>query len=488
MDKTFSKSTSIQVEIFVSNSSFTCHTGGGFYSEIFGSLQILNSRFIDNSGNGARIALIDFDHNNITVIIHNSTFTNNTDNNASFGGGGLDIILSVGSYFGHIILEVKECHFVDNSAHGLRGGGFKLGVMPRCTQDSMSMSMYDTQFANNEGGHVTLELLEGSEVLITNSTFRHGYGGLGGGAIDIIVNSVENAPWLWSRIIFVKMTRATFLNNLAEDGGAIGMEFMNKITTQIYLIDCVFINNSAIRCGGAILLNMVIRQQRPLYLPSKCHQNVTIENATFSENSATYGAGVLIYLEDMLGLSLDPSYITIVIHSSQYEKNKGVPIVVYNLGRESSVDVNVYVTLSQFHSNLAINPLTGINQYDDTTGIIKVNEECEKWISTKLFIKDTEFVGNRGSCIAVRESQLTLVGKVTFTGNTAFAGAAILLDCEFNDQPSILHLHSNTTVLITNNTAWHYGGGMAVNPECYDSKQCFYRASCWNQSEVCRIW
>ena len=49
MDKAFSKSTSIQVEILVSNSSFIYHKGGGFYSEIFGSLQILNSRFIDNT-------------------------------------------------------------------------------------------------------------------------------------------------------------------------------------------------------------------------------------------------------------------------------------------------------------------------------------------------------------------------------------------------------------------------------------------------------
>ena len=164
---------------------------------------------------------------------------------------------------------------------------------------------------------------------------------------------------------------------------------------------------------------------------------------------------------------------------------------MYHEGRESSIDVSLYVTLSQFHSNLAINPLTGVYQYNNTDviiGIINMKEECGNRISTKLLIKDTEFVGNGGSCIAVRRSQLTLVGKVTFTGNTAFAGAAILLDCEYTNLPSILHLHSNTTVLITNNTAWHYGGGMAVNPECYDGKQCLYRASCWYQPDVCRIY
>ena len=76
-----------------------------------------------------------------------------------------------------------------------------------------------------------------------------------------------------------------------------------------------------------------------------------------------------------------------------------------------------------------------------------------------------------------------------FNGNTAFAGAAILLDCQnmFMDQPSVLNLQSNTTVFITNNTAWHFGGGIALNPVCYDSKQCFYHAPCWNQSSSCTI-
>ena len=127
-------------EILVSNSTFIGHKGGGFYSEIFGSLQILNSRFIDNSGYGAKICLIGFGQNKITITIRNSAFTNNTERDILYAGGGLDIYLSSDDDFGHIILEVKECHFEDNSA--ISGGGFKLRVMPKCKHDSMSMSIY----------------------------------------------------------------------------------------------------------------------------------------------------------------------------------------------------------------------------------------------------------------------------------------------------------------------------------------------------------
>ena len=271
VDKAFSS----QVEMLVSNSTFIGHKGGGFYSEIVGSLQILNSRFIDNSGNGARIGLIGFGRSNITITIRNSTFTNNTENTL-YGSGGLDIFFKLlpVSDFGHIILEVKECLFEDNIANSQGAGGFsyRQGEMSdlECTQDSMSMNMYDTHFSSNTGGHVTLELLKGSKVLLTNSTFRYGYGSSQGGAISIIViqeEKEEDIPpclLLQNKDVFVKIIRATFLNNSAEVGGAISMTVMTEIITQIYIIDCVFLNNSVRRYGGAILLNMR-NEKRLLY-------------------------------------------------------------------------------------------------------------------------------------------------------------------------------------------------------------------------------
>ena len=80
-------------------------------------------------------------------------------------------------------------------------------------------------------------------------------------------------------------------------------------------------------------------------------------------------------------------------------------------------------------------------------------------------------------------SRLSPKQKITFTDNTAYASATILLDCSDTNKPSILSLYPNTTVLITNNTARYCGEGIAVNPGCYNNiNQCFYHAPCWNQS------
>ena len=463
-----------QMKLLISNSTFLGHKGGGFYSENNGkvySVEIVNSHFIDNSGIGAGISLCSFKDSKITIVIHNSTFINNHMTPDDDGSGGLNIYFQSGD-FGHVILDMKYCHFEDNSAY-YEAGGFRLAVTAECTQHSLSMSMYDTHFASNDGGHVALELLKGSEVLITSCTFKQGHGGFCGGAISINVVPVEYFPRQWENIL-VKIMTSTFLNNSAGSGGAVGMKIMNEVATSIYMINCVFLTNVAVVYGGAILLSMK-RTTRP-YLHS---QEVTIENITLSNNSALLGAGVHIDFEPGIG----PLFLKMVIYSSRFTRNIGTPIYVYNVGTVA-INISINVTLTQFHNNVAVNPLYDSNHLYDRVGIINVKEDNY----ANLTIQNTEFVGNRGSCIVVRGSQLTFVGKVTFIDNTAFAGAAILLDCQNVDLPSVLNLQSNATVLITNNTAWHFGGGIAINPECYNGKQCFYRAPCCKQISSCTIY
>ena len=468
-----------RIKLLIYNSTFLGNKGGGFYgivkSRIF-SLQVLNSRFI---GKGANIYLYGFYYSKITIVIHDSTFVGGY---VPVGGSMLGIYLLDGA-FGHIKMEVNHCHFKKNSGYYI-GAGFRLMATTRCTQDSMSMSLSDSHFTSNEGGHMTLKLHRGSKVLITSCTFRHGHGGLSGGAISIFVLTMKDQSLLglWSRNMLVKIVRTTFLNNSAADGGAISMEVVNEVTTLTYIIDCIFLANSAGLHGGAIHIHM----RSDKLILNEFYHNVTIENTTISDNSARHGAGVYISSEKVRTV---PQFraVHVLIQYSRFQRNIGAPIAIYYIRTKSVADKSIilYVTFSQFHNNVAVNPLNNLS-YD--IGIINVKEK-ESDAYNKLTIEDTEFVGNRGSCIVVSGSQLTLVGKVTFNGNTAFAGAAILLDCQnlFMDQPSVLNLQSNTTVFITNNTAWHFGGGIAVNPVCYDSKQCFYHAPCWNQSSSCTI-
>ena len=92
------------------------------------------------------------------------------------------------------------------------------------------------------------------------------------------------------------------------------------------------------------------------------------------------------------------------------------------------------------------------------------------------WIMDTTFSSNIGCCIMLSVSDTTLQGRVEFHNNTAYAGAALLLDCPLDSlQPSFLVLLPNTTVTIANNTALYYGGGLAANPVCHYN-MCFFQA------------
>ena len=488
-----------RMKVLISNSTFLGNKGGGLYSESIGgvySLEILNSCFIGNSGIGVKISLRSFDQSKVTIVIRNSTFTSNhvTLDEVEYripsqgdDSGGLDISLLSGD-FSLITLDMKHCYFEDNGAAFHNAEGFRLTVSTECTQHLMSMSMYDIHFAGNIGGHVTLELLNGSEVLVTSCTFRKGHG-KNGGAISIIVIPVKDSLWWQYNIILVKIMRTIFQDNSAFNGGAISMEVAKEVTTLIYIINCVFITNSAKLNGGAIR----VRLSSGIDLSERFenYQDVIIENTTLSDNTAMQGAGVHIDC-DKIGYGLyEYQFMNVVIYSSRFIRNIGVPIELYNVGTESGINLSINVTLSQFHSNVALIPVLSdyFNSNNVHDGVINVKEGDNDSL-TELTIENTEFVGNRGSCIVVGGLRLTLAGKVIFTGNTAFAGAAILLDClDENDyEPSVLNLQSNTAVLITNNIAWHVGGGIAINPVCDFRKQCFYHAPCLEQFSSCAIY
>ena len=142
---------------------------------------------------------------------------------------------------------------------------------------------------------MALDLLSGSEVLITMCTFRQGHGNLYGGAISITVIPVNNYYLRWqSKNIFVKIMRTIFQDNHAiRNGGAVSMEGAKEVTTSISMINCIFLNNSARLYGGAIQLKLSSGID---YIMERIanYQNIMIENTTLSDNSAMQGAGVHI--------------------------------------------------------------------------------------------------------------------------------------------------------------------------------------------------
>ena len=248
--------------------------------------------------------------------------------------------------------------------------------------------------------------------------------------------------------------------------------------TQTYIMDCTFAQNYLWKFGGIIMIRIQVRREpdvpgRTKRSKYRWHHHVTINNTVVSKNSLPEeSASVYIHIRPEVAPNLDTIF-SMAINYSLFKENKGGAVSVYNNELTSSIVVKIVITASYFQSNMAMDTLAGF-QNTVNIGIVAVRTRFSDLATADLIIIDTEFVRNIGSSIVVSGSNLSLVGRVTFTNNTARTGAAILLDCKKTFLPTRMNLFPNSTVLITNNTALQYGGGIAVNPECYGNNFCFY--------------
>ena len=468
-----------QVWIIISNSSFIGNKGGGLYSSITAmlySLKILNSFFITNIAYGTKIISSNGRNDNLTLFLQNSTFIENVVNH----GHGMFSILHFDTIFHHSTIVIIGCHFKTNKANYLSQ---KSGIVfLNLRKVHAYLSIYDSHWYNNSGSQLMIILKRQAKVFVTDCTFQYGYNN--GRAIHIrvlIFGKVDKSMDIRHQIF---INKTVFKDNSAPSGS--GIYIKNAQLTQTHITGCVFRRNIALEMGGAILIKirlkplMIMKESLPSFL--------VINHTSISENPVDC-AGIYI---DIRGIDVLVSLIAMEIYSSQFEHNEGASIAVYNKRFSSNYgsEITVFISNSQFYENLA----TKQELNDNDVGIIDVTESAIKnimftvdYFQTKLVITETDFTGNRGSCIKLNGSLLSLKSKVSFTNNTAYAGAAILLDCSDSNHPSYLNLYQNSTVIITNNTAQRYGGGIAVNPACYHMSQCFYHAPYWNQTWPCTV-
>ena len=91
-------------------------------------------------------------------------------------------------------------------------------------------------------------------------------------------------------------------------------------------------------------------------------------------------------------------------------------------------------------------------------------------------IKNSSFIRNNGTAIALDESKIHFSGEIVFDGNIAFQGGALSLTS------AQIYLADNTTINFTNNYATHFGGAIYVNDPLFylqngesTQAQCFYQ-------------
>ena len=207
----------INAGLIISTSQFeqnlAFRNGGAIRGKDANDIVISSSEFNNNvlqgpvpDASGGALGLI-----NTSLIVVDSSFTQNATTPTGFGGGAIFFHIPFNDGITHG-LSVANSKFVNNIAAAFGGGGINVfGILPN----------------------------PGTQAYITNSIFANNTGGVGGA---IYLDSIPTT-----------ITRSSFLDNKAQlEGGAIfasnfgNAVFDSPIRTQAQIEECVFLNNKII--------------------------------------------------------------------------------------------------------------------------------------------------------------------------------------------------------------------------------------------------
>lgn len=221
--------------------------GGGFYT-VGGYITVTGSYVSSNiaTETGGGIAAWGFPEDSASVIVTNSSFTNN---DASYGGG-----IAGGPY---AWVEIEDSVISSNSATG-SGGGIRIGddtlILQNSTLHGNSANSGGGIF--NEGSHITITYSTlslnsafddgggiynlGGTLTLNNSTLSDNRSPLGGYGGGIYAASYGNG--------LVTLNNSTLNNNSAAAGGGIYIEGADTVATT----GSIIAGNNGADCSGTI--------------------------------------------------------------------------------------------------------------------------------------------------------------------------------------------------------------------------------------------
>ena len=240
--------------------------------------QIVGCEFINNTARANAGAVFWFGYKG---IIKDSNFTNNRANGTekcimgNSGDGGA--IMWTGSYGG-----VENCIFTDNYAKDHGGAVFLRGVEGRadCTNNSFKDSIFENNVAGSNGG--AIDWHDGaSNGRIENSVFNNNTAHRSAGALywNGHDGGIYGSNFTNNRVVGDNPSSA----GKGGDGGAVIWLGPNGLANE-----CIFINNSAPKNGGAV------------YLESSSlgdSSNTICSNSYFANNTAGVDGGAIKWNE-----------------------------------------------------------------------------------------------------------------------------------------------------------------------------------------------
>jgi hypothetical protein len=291
---------------------FTNRNGGGLLNE-YGSLQVINCKFIQNSAQYYGGGIYNYYGN---TTIENCTFTQNLSgtegggiynyqsnlslnnctfrNNSSHRGGGI--------HSGHGRLSLTNCTFTENLAQtgaGINSYATMEASAGETDEDTQRTPVlvnctFTTNSAEDEGGGL---YSSDSKPSLNNCTFSENSAGYGGGGISfnnsepnltycsINNNSAYYGGGMYNDSSSLILTYCTLTGNLGYDYGG-GM--YNIASSALGLDNCLITANRTNSYGGGIYNN---------------NSDLSLTNCTFAANSARDGSATAFNSMGQIGQS-----------------------------------------------------------------------------------------------------------------------------------------------------------------------------------------
>ena len=359
-------------------------------------------------------------------------------NNVAYKGGAM-YLTSTSTYDitcqGDIILNIAYSKFTENSATTCGGALYReFGFNSQC------LSFIGTEYAGMYIAH--------SE-FVRNRAFKDG------GALysetEIVIQTGQDRVNAFT----LNITDTDFSENWAEFGGAVYLDVMMYSLVYAELIP---IDNN-----GYLLTNVP----------------VTISGVHFQRNTATRAGGALHMRTSEISDDTLINIITVIKNSNftQNVANEGSAIVLNSVKRNDS-GLSITIKNCGFVENHCQE--TG---RDGSLSVIHISEV------KRLLLEDSQ-IEHSSSCRGIY-SNMTLIeikGGVYITNNTSTQGAGMYFDCmplsPTHVTSQLLFDHSNSSLIIQDNYATLYGGGIAIKSGCSNPEMCFFRGKGNNTSVV----
>ena len=382
-----------------------------------------------------------------------------------------------------LLKRVWNLYMCDVGIYHARGRGLYCDPVYGKSLITYAVIEHGHNISNHNGGNVALhyhdDLNEPSSINVTHSYILHGGVTDNGypntsyaGGIDIYLETTDRIHILLQNVIL--------RDNSGHDGGNLAITYStrrNAWNSSITIDNCDFTSGKAHVGGGLYISLFADIQTKHAYsdvnLSSQGALVLSVTGTSFVDNTAeAVGAGAYIQLHEHVLLSVSAS---ISFSDCTFRNNTSLSLTSGRGGSAVNL-INFHIpgytphqspqyTVLFISCNFSGNSVLASSNDSIGSGVLYVEENA------CTVLQDCEFLSNQCTGIAAVQSALVLRGSITLVNNTGYNGGGMVLCAN-----SIMYLSPDVNVLLQQNHAHNFGGGIYAEFECTQAiPPCFFQ-------------